>query len=207
MLRSSVPFLLFDYFRVPYRVDRTADPPSFGRLWPEADESTALYWLPSAVDVDGRRPGAYRLERTPLFCAVLPDESTKPWLSELGGEWHRSTSIHDEDGAHIASVWRDGGGRVFLPFDPDEAIERYWSERYLEFLGNSATKALRSSARRTYYRVRPIVPRTGQIWARRVFSAVQKRTSFPAGRSRRRCTISTTSSSVSSSSSSTSRSR
>ncbi len=148
-------------------------------MWAEADESRALYWLPSAVDVDGGRSGAYRLERTPIFCAVLPDDGVKPWLSELGGEWHRASSIDGEDGAHVASVWRDGAGRIFLPFDPDEAIERFWSERYLEFLGSSATKALRSAARRTYYRFRPIVPRTGQIWARRVFSVVQKRTSFP----------------------------
>ena len=32
----------------------------------------------------------------------------------------------------MASIWRNQDGSIFLPFDPDQVIVNYWSERYLE---------------------------------------------------------------------------
>ena len=208
LLRSSVPFLLFDYFRVPYRVDRTADPPSLGRLWAEADESRALYWLPSAVDVDGRRSGAYRLERTPIFCAVLPDDGCQAVAfrtrrrvasSELDRRRRRSACrlrVARRSRTHLSSVRSGRGDRAIL----ERALSRVPRQ-----LGDEGTSLgcpavrITASARSSL-----ALGRSG----RAAYSASSRRgRASPAGRSRQRCTTSTISSSVSSSSSSTSRSR
>jgi hypothetical protein len=52
------------------------------------------------------------------------------------------------------------------------------SERYLRHDGPYRL-SLTAAARRTYYGVRPVLPRPAQIWARRAFSSVQARRSFP----------------------------
>src|SRR5204863_2160713 len=79
-------------------------------------------------------------------------------------------------GAVAAHVWRDGEGSIFLPFDPDAAITNLWSESYLSL---RRTRGAKRAAMRTYYRVRPLMPRGLQIAARRAFARIQERTTFP----------------------------
>lgn len=63
-------------------------------------------------------------------------------------------------------------GRIHLPFDPDEAVRNLRSEAYVQ-------PSWRSLARRAYYRVRPLLPREAQLAARRAFTRVQRRATFP----------------------------
>src|SRR5262249_7636486 len=115
-----------------------------------------------------------------IFGRLLEDDQAQPWLEAIGGNWHRSTAVCDTDGTWRSSIWSDDSGNVFLPFDPNEAIETFWSERYTEFLGSPLTRGARSFARRSYYWAKPVIPRHLQILARRWFSNVQARTSFPS---------------------------
>jgi len=186
MFRLSSSFLLFDYFRVPFEredraaagaIDRARTACAYVR--PAADDSKALFWVPASVAAEGRVSGPYTLGSIPIFGGVLPDEQAKPWLEELGGTWQRSSSISDSDGTWVSSIWSSAEGSVFLPFDPNEVILNYWSEGYCSFLGSALTRSVRSGVRRGYYRVRPFIPRLGQIVARRWFSRIQAKTPFP----------------------------
>jgi peptidoglycan/xylan/chitin deacetylase (PgdA/CDA1 family) len=64
-------------------------------------------------------------------------------------------------------------GEIRLPFDPDEALLNLRSEAYVR-------EGMRAAARRAYYRVRPLLPRAVQLAARRSFTRVQSRATFPA---------------------------
>jgi glycosyltransferase involved in cell wall biosynthesis len=68
---------------------------------------------------------------------------------------------------------------VFLPFDPDEVILNYWSERYTAVVHGGNVRGLRRSSMRAYYQLRPLLPRTLQICLRRWFAHLQSRSSFP----------------------------
>jgi hypothetical protein len=78
-----------------------------------------------------------------------------------------------------AAIWGDDRGNVLLPFDPAEAMTSFWSESYRskETAGLGGRFKLR--AMRTYYGVRPVLPRPAQISMRRLFSHVQRRRTFP----------------------------
>jgi hypothetical protein len=65
---------------------------------------------------------------------------------------------------------------VALPFDPDAALVNLWSEAYAS---GPKSRGLKRAAMRTYYRLRPVMPRSLQIALRRRFAVIQARTSFP----------------------------
>jgi peptidoglycan/xylan/chitin deacetylase (PgdA/CDA1 family) len=62
---------------------------------------------------------------------------------------------------------------IRLPFDPDEALLNLRSEAYVR-------DGMRAAARRAYYRVRPLLPRAVQLAARRSFTRLQSRATFPS---------------------------
>jgi peptidoglycan/xylan/chitin deacetylase (PgdA/CDA1 family) len=108
-------------------------------------------------DDDGPTPGRFLFDGIPLFGRLGPEA-----LEE------RSIALSDcLDGADLV-----------LPFDPDEVMVSFWSEAYLSpqsgWRGSGKQLALRS-----YYAMRPVMPRGLQIWLRRRFSAVQARARFP----------------------------
>jgi hypothetical protein len=196
LFESSQPFLFFDYFRVPYRVI-----PDRRRPWPESDgrhplracaelrwsgpgaSGRALRW-PSFEELGSPfgtlAPAAgYQLGPARLYGHVLPDELCGPWLATTGTRWTRSTPIQDRRGRHVASEWRGDDGSVFLPYDPAESIRSFWSESYRKTGRSSLHAPVRQLALSAYYRVRPAIPRAGQIWMRRQLSHVQARTRFP----------------------------
>jgi hypothetical protein len=196
VFESSLPFLFFDYFRVPYRLAASGP----GRLDPLAPEHPLracgrLHWVGSrapsrelawpAFDLpDSPLPalgplGRYQLDSIPIYGRVLPDSHVGPWLHQTGARWVRSTPVRDHHGAHVASVWRADDGGVFLPYDPSELIRNYWSERYRS-IGASRLGALaKRAAVSAYYRVRPMLPRRSQIRMRQLASRLQARSRFP----------------------------
>ncbi len=83
-------------------------------------------------------------------------------------------------GAPVAFVRRAADGSIFLPFDPDEALHALQTEGYVSAGGAATRESAKGLARRAYYRLRPVMPRTLQLSLRRAFSRVQRRRSFPA---------------------------
>jgi hypothetical protein len=97
------------------------------------------------------------------------------------GDWSKPhPDLFEFDGVNVFARNRivdAPGAAVLLPFDPDEAISNLWSEAYRTGAGGSGP--LKRAALRSYYAVRPGMPRSVQIWLRRRFSKIQARTSFP----------------------------
>lgn len=180
MFDATERALFLEYFRVPYRIVEPDLPPDRGVLAPAGGGSERrLVWpTRAALAARGVRPTAVRLGTIPVFAAVTADETIGEWLGEAGA-WRELVPLVDGRGRRVAAVWRDDEtGSFFLPFDPAEAIEAYWSEAYKLVAG--ATRArIRSLAGAGYYRVRPVLPRALQITIRRAVSRVQARASFP----------------------------
>jgi hypothetical protein len=184
MFDASGPVALFDYFRVPYAIPENAAP-TLVRMngvsrrlhWVRSRQSTTLYW-PAWDKNEGSAPEFRHLDGAPLF-ARLADELDRSSLdASFGGLWSRIHSRKGEERSSVA-VWEDDRGNVLLPFDPAEAIESFWSESYRNQEATGFSGSLRRLAMRTYYRVRPLLPRSVQISMRRLFSRVQRRRAFP----------------------------
>jgi hypothetical protein len=195
MFEATHPFLFFDYFRVPYRLappqQPRSDPPGspidrfFGRLWAASladGTGPTLSWLrvdgsdevPKSVAVAGR----YALNGNPVFGHVVPDSVVRRWLDDAGG-WRPVDPISDMAGRPVASVWQAADGSVFLPFDPGEVMRRFWSETYQTIGQATIVARIRSVLVKVYYTVRPVMPRPLQIALRRVFTRVQRASTFP----------------------------
>lgn len=190
VFESSCPFPLFDYFRVPYDVVEPFTAPdgpspehpltSCGRLRRRATASAqqTAYWLLNET-YPRLSPAGYRLASIPVFGRVLPDSVSKEWLTSSGLTWSPVDEIRDDRGTRTASVWRSEAGDLFLPFDPAEIVENYWSERYQGMDSSSGIGRIKPLARAAYYRARPLLPRGTQIGLRRLYSKIQRRTPFP----------------------------
>jgi len=140
-------------------------------LWPSAVETAGP---PVAACVQSARASV------PIFARVLSDTLAERILAQHGGDWSRAVALAGRDGQPAASIWADRDGNVFLPFDPDEVCESYWSERYLALLHTGASRRTRRSVMQGYYRVRGLLPRSAQIWLRRLYARRQQRTLFPS---------------------------
>ncbi|MGH2887499.1 MAG: hypothetical protein ACRDPA_33175, partial [Solirubrobacteraceae bacterium] len=123
--------------------------------------------------------GTDRATPITLFTPVLADDKAEPLLHGRGGAWHRARTLTAADGSASGSIWRSDDGSVFLPFDPNDAVESFWTERYLESAASRGVRSLRRALMVAYYRTRPLLPRTVQIWLRRRFARVQARSIFP----------------------------
>lgn len=180
MFETSRPFLLFDYFRVPYQVVEQEHPLSGWCARARAEGAgagaPALYWpLPDL----SLAPEEHRLDGIPLFGRVVPDTRSTAWREKLGGRWRPEVEIRGPEGHPVASVWREADGSVLVPFDPDDVMRTLWSEAYQHVGRATAAGKAKRLAMRAYYRVRPALPRSVQIVLRRAFTRVQARTSFP----------------------------
>jgi hypothetical protein len=181
MFESTRQFTLFDYFRVPYTsLGADAEPVAGVASLHAAGDGPRLFWCPAPASRWGEaRPGSYVAAGIPIFGAVVPDAAARNRLARLGGSWHVETPICDPHGTPVASIWRRADGSVFLPFDPDEIITAYWSERYKALIEPLVAARLQTLARRSYYHVRPFLPRSTQMVMRRSFSRVQAKSRFP----------------------------
>ncbi|HEX7254506.1 MAG TPA: hypothetical protein VF236_01125 [Gaiellaceae bacterium] len=179
MFSCTKPFLLFDYFRVPYRLAGSGGRVAHLRLAEHEPGAAALHWVASdsaSLREDLLPLAQLRFGSILVYARLLPDDAAQGLLDELGGSWTPWRAVVDARGQRVGSVWRDDRGSVFLPFDPCEAVRNVWSEAYVR---DSPRGKMTTAARRVYYRVRPIVPRGAQIRLRRAFTSIQKRVKFP----------------------------
>jgi peptidoglycan/xylan/chitin deacetylase (PgdA/CDA1 family) len=180
VFETTGQFALFDYFRVPHeRVDDEPVAPGLASLSARG-QTASLYWpLIDASAPGRRRPSSYFLGATPLFGRVAPDGEVHSWLRRIGGNWRPTEEVRNEQGVLVGAVWQRDDGSTVLPFDPNELIHNFWSERYLEYVRPAAVSHLAGLARRGYYRARPLLPRAVQMSMRRSFSRVQSKSRFP----------------------------
>ena len=177
---SSSRLTLLDHFRVPYEFDAELGGGEFEQLR-LSDGAPALFWkrdFDSPVTA-ATLPGADGVTPIPLFTRFLCDELIEPLLCDRGGTWGRARRITSADGAPVASIWRREDGSVFLPFDPNDVIESFWTERYLATMSGERALGFRRALLMGYYRARPLLPRPLQIWLRRKFARLQAKSSFP----------------------------
>ena len=177
---SSGRLTVLDHFRVPYECDPKLACGQFEQLH-RTRGGPALLWM-RYVDgpaVAATVLGANRVTPVPLFTRVLSDEIVEPLLRERGGTWHRVRELTSRDGEVLGSIWRGDDGSVFLPFDPNEVVESFWTERYLSTAAGRRALSLRRGLMLAYYRLRPLLARPAQIWLRRQFARLQARSAFP----------------------------
>lgn len=190
MFESSHPLEFLEYFRIPHQVRpprATGAAPAVHRLRPASQPGDAprdLLWLAASACHPARsvRLGRYQFGGCTFFGHVVPDFGVPALLRGLGGlrgGWRPCEAIRDPDGRRVASIWRDEGGSVFLPFDPDQVMRQFWSEEYQKIGRAALTTASYTALRGSYYRVRPVMPRKVQLYLRRRFVAVQGRATFP----------------------------
>jgi hypothetical protein len=207
LFEASHELEFLDYFRIPYQVVSRQMPSRrdsalnrfCGTLWlapghhrsgvglqdgppPGAGTKPTVSWLraeASGLPNGVTRAGRYELDGIPVFGRLVPDPVASRWLANAGNSWRPSQQvILDSEGHRVASVWRDADGSMFLPFDPGEAMHRLWTERY-DVTGKAAIGRLRPALLKSYYTVRPVLPRPLQIALRRLFTRVQRQASFP----------------------------
>ena len=179
MLEATGPVLLLDYFRVPYDrrppAERRATQGSsrLGDTVRVGGRRGSLTWLRASNGATGAyASGPYRLGTTPIFGKVLPDAASRAFLSNLGEAWERIAPVFTHDGQHVASVWRDRQGNIFLPFDPDELIYNLWSERYRAFAQTRTRSTFEGVVKPLYYRARAVVPTSVRLRLRRTYGRV-----------------------------------
>jgi len=177
---ASSRMTVLDHFRIPYEID-----PGLGGHEIEQLRSVqggpALYWK---RDLDGAAVsatllGADRATPVPLFTRLLSDAMIEPLLRKHGDVWQRARTLVSRDGAPVASIWRGRDGSVFLPFDPNEVVDSFWTEQYLCTAAGRRVLGLRRSLMMAYYRARPLLPRPVQLWLRRRLVRLQTRSAFP----------------------------
>jgi hypothetical protein len=181
MFVASDRFLPLEYLGIPHRIaGATVGLPvpaerrglqGFAFLTVDgSDDAPRLYW-PRADDerLEGARPARHDLNGIPLYARVIDGKTLAACLPR---GWHAESSA---PGAGVP-VWRHDDGSILLPFDPAEAMELLWSERYL---AETAGRGLTSAAHFIYYRLRPALPRRLQIALRRSYARIQARREFP----------------------------
>lgn len=193
MFESSHSFAFFDYFRIPYTmrsglaaVNGARTPIPICRMCttgPPGSEPRSLLWLGADVS-PATLPASCRLDRYQLrdctfFGHVAADAAAPGLLSQFGHGWHPTERIFDSAGHSRAAVWQDADGSVFLPFDPGEIMQQFWSEGYRRVGRSPLVLRSRTALVRGYYLMRPALPRQLQLRLRRAFTHVQARSAFP----------------------------
>lgn len=177
---TTAPFAFFDYLRIPYSVDPSARVPELQgaeldvAIRPDGDPWPGLFWPSPGASVGS--PGPFRWGEMRLFGSLIPDVAAV--VSRLPGRWAVADELRDPAGSTVAGIWREEGGSILLPFDPGEVMQKFWTEAYREHR-DGGRRAARRIALRTYYLLRPLIPRRIQIAMRRRFARAQELPDFP----------------------------
>jgi hypothetical protein len=177
MLVATHPFGPFDLLRVPYVVagdalvtDKT------GRLRSAHDPHGPSLWWPR--DARGDFAGVFEVAGCRL--AGLVSTGAPPVVPDAGS-WQVSSTLTEPGGHDVAAVWTSGRGDVWLPFDPGAVMQCLWSESYRRLrAGDRAREELRRQAVRSYYAVRPAMPRPVQLALRRRLARSAAGEAFPS---------------------------
>jgi hypothetical protein len=188
---ATASYEFFEYFRIPY----TIIPPSAAsatnpdsaldleRVSPSAGTPGSLGWFSDRhrrSRVSARAGPVLIDSTTRIFARVFDNALVEEHLRRTQGSWRAVFPLHSERGDRIGSVWMDtSSGSILLPFDPNEAILLLWSEKYQNLGQRRAFALVQELARRSYYRMRPLLPREAQLKLRRGFRRVQARPGFP----------------------------
>lgn len=175
-LGCSRPLGILEELRAPLELDgRGSDRHAWHDVGLEAGRG-GVHWHTSR---EGTQPGRWSVAGFPLVGRVAADAEVARLARRLGGRWRRETPVLDTRGRPHTWLWRSGDGGTILPFDPDAIVDGYRSESYRKH-GPALHDALRGVARRSYYAVRPALPRSAQLALRRAFTGVQQRSPFPS---------------------------
>jgi hypothetical protein len=195
---SSHQFDFFDYFRVPYTVRPELAPAAAAHAplpvhrlvaaEPSGGKPRSLFWPATATDA--APSGRYQLRDFTFFGHVAGGSAVTSTLGQLGHGWHPIEPITGGSadggrgdgggGDRAASVWQDAEGSVFLPFDPGEVMQIFWSEAYRQIGRSAMARHGRAAMLRGYYLLRPALPRRLQLRLRRGYTRVQDRSAFPS---------------------------
>ena len=175
---ASSPVTFLDHFRVPYEVAPHAVRSGVQQLWMPRG-GPRLLWRAGTPARAQRVVISDSAAGIPIFASILSDASVQLILEQQGGMWERAREVTSPDGEPLGWIWREADGSVFLPFDPNEVIHSFWTERYLEVSSGGRLRGGRRRLVRAYYRVRPVLPRRVQIALRRRFARLQARSRFP----------------------------
>jgi hypothetical protein len=182
MFEATTRLLFFDEFRLPHRLVRAGPrPANLERIsWmSELSGGRSLYWPPHDRPLADDLPfGELRLGDVPFFATIAKDVTLRERISAHAEGWTPIETVRSRDGRDVGSIWRSAAGDLALPFDPNEAIIAYWSEKYRSVSG-SWLDHFAGPARTTYYRVRPLLPRPAQIRLRRLIVPLQAHARFP----------------------------
>ena len=129
---SSSRLTILDHFRVPYELDPELRAGVLQQLQ-STSGGGALLWN-TDIDAPAIAFSVLSADRSvpiPLFTRVLADDAVDSLLRQRGGTWHPARELTSSDGAVVGSIWCREDGSVFLPFDPNEVIESFWTESYL----------------------------------------------------------------------------
>ena len=192
MFDSTTSMLVLDHLRVPYRiVDDQEVRPLGGRrdllehIAPSNGGGAALRWPDLAVGgpltTVATGPGLVQLGGLTFYARVLPVDPLVERLRQVAPEedWEAGETVVDTRGRQLGAVCRSRSGGVALPFDPNQVVHDFWTEGYRGSEAGAAARA-HSLALRSYYRLRPLMPRPLQIALRRRYSRVQAMSRFPA---------------------------
>ena len=166
-----------DHFRVPHAVDPATS--HAGTNCVRAGHAALIWPATPGPDLVAGMIRGEGDRGIPFFARIQPDDAVRELLPGDADAWSPARAVVTTDGSPLGSIWRAADGSVFFPFDPDEVIANYWSERYLQLAGSSRARKLARILMVAYYRVRPLLPRALQIWMRRRVAPIQARARFP----------------------------
>jgi hypothetical protein len=181
MFESSAALAVFEHFRVPYRVaSGTATRTAGLEHVAPTDSSAALFWpTEQLLAAEAKPPELHFMGSTPIFARILDEGQVGKLVRGLPGSWRESVTVRDTGGTTVGAVWRSDDGGALLPFDPNEALVSFWTERYADVGSGALATRARSVARNGYYWMRPLLPRDAQLRLRRAFSRLQRKSRFP----------------------------
>jgi len=168
-LVSSSALDVLETFRVPYAVEDERAHPASGRV--ASTRGAELLWV---APVHSTPRAWHRIGAISVYGAVAAEPDVRRALEASAHDWQSAESVLDPAGSPAAYVWRASDGSSLLPFDPDALVRAFLREEYLD------AGTARSFVRSFYYRIRPVLPRSVQMAARRRFARVQERASFPS---------------------------
>ena len=187
MFLASEPFLLFDSFRVPYRIadaaERRQDEGTLSGMGlvravrDDAPGKALYYWKPSQVGHSASAQGRRFLKGRPSSLTSSVSRTRGRVSRPPGSRGLRRRSSWTNVAVRLLPSGATAAETRSCPLTRICSIEAYWSESY-RIVSERHLPSPKRLAMQAYYRARPLIPRGLQIALRRGFSRIQARTRF-----------------------------